>query len=125
MRTGCAAEAKVLAALNHPGIAAIYGIEESDGVRALVLELVEGETLSDRLGSTPRRMSLDETLAIARQIADALYAAHERGIIHRDLKPADVGLTRPAPSRCSTSASRKGHQPRRPVLPRRRLLALR
>ena len=83
-------EARTLAALNHPNIAAIYGLEERDGATALVLELVEGPTLADRIaqGAIP----LDETLRIATQIADALEAAHERGIIHRDLKPANVKL---------------------------------
>ena len=84
-------EARMLAALNHPHIGAIYGFEESDGVRALVLELVEGPTLANRLakGSIP----LTESLGIARQIADALDAAHENGIIHRDLKPANIKIT--------------------------------
>ena len=81
-------EAQVLAALNHPHIASIYGLEESQGARALVLELVDGFTLSDRLvgGALP----LDEAWPIARQIAEALEAAHDHGIIHRDLKPANV-----------------------------------
>lgn len=84
-------EAQVLASLNHSNIASIYGIEESDGHHALVMELVEGRTLDDRLqaGSIP----IDESLNIARQIADALAGAHERGIIHRDLKPANVKVT--------------------------------
>ena len=69
-------------------IAAIYGLEEADGVTALVLELVEGETLADRIARGP--IPLDEALPIARQIADALEAAHEQGIIHRDLKPANI-----------------------------------
>src|SRR2546428_2461966 len=83
-------EAHVLASLNHPNIAAIYGLEETDGVRALVLELVEGPTLADRIaeGAIP----LAEALPLARQIADALQAAHEQGIIHRDLKPANIKL---------------------------------
>ena len=81
-------EAEVLAALNHPNIAAIYGLEETDGLRALVMELVEGETLADRIARGPIR--LDEALPIAKQIAEALEAAHEQGIIHRDLKPANV-----------------------------------
>ena len=81
-------EAQVLASLNHPGIAAIYGIEESDGTRALVLELVEGPTLADRIGKGP--IPLDEALPIAKQIAEALEAAHEAGVIHRDLKPANI-----------------------------------
>ena len=78
----------MLASLNHPHIAAIYGLEEADGVTALVLELVEGETLADRIARGP--IPLDEALPIARQIADALEAAHEQGIIHRDLKPANI-----------------------------------
>jgi serine/threonine protein kinase/WD40 repeat protein len=85
-------EARVLASLNHPGIAAIHGIEEYDGQRALVLEFVEGGTLADRL-IAKRTLSIDETLDMARQIADALDVAHERGIVHRDLKPSNVGLT--------------------------------
>src|SRR4029078_8396855 len=80
-------EARVLATLNHPHIAAIYGIEEADGVRGLVLELVEGPTLAEQLGAGA--VSINEALALARQIADALESAHERGIIHRDLKPAN------------------------------------
>ena len=81
-------EAQVLASLNHPGIAAIYGLEESGNTRALVLELVEGPTLADRIaqGAIP----LDEALPIAKQIAEALEAAHEAGVIHRDLKPANI-----------------------------------
>src|ERR1700704_1764494 len=81
-------EAKTLASLNHPHIAAIYGLEESGGMTALVMELVEGEDLSQRIarGAIP----LDEALPIAKQIADALEAAHEQGIIHRDLKPANI-----------------------------------
>ena len=83
-------EAKVLASLNHPNIAAIYGFEkaESGDTRALILELVEGPTLQDRIAKGP--IPLDEALPIARQIAEALEAAHEQGIIHRDLKPANV-----------------------------------
>ena len=81
-------EAKTLASLNHPNIAGIYGLEESGGVSALVMELVEGEDLSQRIarGAVP----LDEALLIAKQIAEALEAAHEQGIIHRDLKPANI-----------------------------------
>ena len=81
-------EAEVLASLNHPNIAAIYGLEESDGVRALVIELVEGQTLADRIKQGP--IPIDEALPIAKQIAEALEAAHEQGVIHRDLKPANV-----------------------------------
>ncbi len=84
-------EAKVLASLNHPHIAAIYGLEETDGGRALVMELVEGPTLAERIAQGP--LALDEALPIARQIAEALEAAHERGIVHRDLKPANVKLS--------------------------------
>jgi len=81
-------EAQVLAALNHPHIAAIYGLEETDGVQALVLELVEGPTLADRIANGP--IGVPEALPIARQIAEALEAAHEQGFIHRDLKPANI-----------------------------------
>ena len=84
-------EARVLASLNHPHIGAIYGVEDADGIRALVLELVEGETLADRIVRGP--IPLTDALAIARQIADALDAAHERGIIHRDLKPSNIKIT--------------------------------
>ena len=81
-------EAKTLAALNHPNIAQIHGLEESDGIRALVMELVEGPTLADRIAQSA--VTVDEALPIAKQIAEALEAAHEHGIIHRDLKPANV-----------------------------------
>ena len=89
-------EARMLASFNHPHIGAIYGVEESDGVGALVLELVEGDTLADKLAGNEASgggLPIPEALAIARQIADALDAAHERGIIHRDLKPANVKIT--------------------------------
>jgi len=80
-------EAKTLASLNHPNIAIIHGLEKADGIRALVMELVEGPTLEDRIrrGAIP----IEEALGIAKQIAEALEAAHERGIVHRDLKPAN------------------------------------
>ena len=81
-------EAQVLASLNHPNIAHVYGLEQSDGVQALVMELVDGPTLADRIADGP--IPVDEALAIARQIAEALEAAHEHGVIHRDLKPANV-----------------------------------
>jgi Tol biopolymer transport system component len=81
-------EAKTLAALNHPNIAQIHGVEDANGVRALVMELVEGEDLSQRIARGP--LSVADALPIAQQIADALEAAHERGIIHRDLKPANI-----------------------------------
>jgi serine/threonine protein kinase len=83
-------EAKTLASLNHPHIGAIYGLEESNGIKALVLELVEGPTLADRIARGP--IPVDEALAIAKQIAEALEAAHEHGIIHRDSKPANIKL---------------------------------
>jgi eukaryotic-like serine/threonine-protein kinase len=83
-------EAQVLASLNHPNIAAIYGFEDSGATQALVLELVEGPTLADRIAGRP--LPLDDALLIARQIAEALDAAHQQGIIHRDLKPANVKL---------------------------------
>jgi serine/threonine-protein kinase len=108
-------EAQVLASLNHPHIAAIYGLEESAGVRALVMELVEGPTLAERIGVgaglVPARpapaqpvsaqagrpqgapLQIDECLDVAKQIAEALEAAHEKGIIHRDLKPGNVKIT--------------------------------
>ena len=88
-------EAQVLASLNHPNIAAIYGLEESDDIRALVMELVEGPTLADRievsrLKSQGSGLLLDEALPIAKQIAEALEAAHEAGVVHRDLRPANI-----------------------------------
>jgi Tol biopolymer transport system component len=87
-------EAQALAALNHPNIAAIYGLEESAGRQALILELVEGPTLAEWITARGRHHSpLDETLAVARQIAEALDAAHERGIVHRDLKPANIKIS--------------------------------
>ena len=81
-------EAQLLASLNHPNIGSIFGFEESDGIHALVLELVEGPTLADRIADG--RLSLDEAMPIARQIAEALAAAHSQGIVHRDLKPANI-----------------------------------
>ena len=84
-------EARVLASLNHPHVGAIYGVEEAGDLRALVLELVEGDTLADRISRGP--MAVREALPIARQIADALDAAHEKGIVHRDLKPANIKIT--------------------------------
>jgi serine/threonine protein kinase len=92
-------EARMLAALNHPNICAIYGFEEAEGVRFLILELVDGETLAERLAraslgrSDAAGLPLREALTIARQIAEALEVAHEKGIIHRDLKPANIRIT--------------------------------
>jgi Tol biopolymer transport system component/tRNA A-37 threonylcarbamoyl transferase component Bud32 len=85
-------EAQVLASLNHPNIAQIYGLEQVGSAGCIVMELVEGETLGERLRSGP--MPLDEAIAIGKQIADGLAAAHERGIVHRDLKPANIKFTR-------------------------------
>src|SRR5437763_6886087 len=84
-------EAQTLASLNHPNIATIHGLEQADDVRALVMELVTGEDLSQRVarGAIP----IDEALPIAKQIAEALEGAHEQGIIHRDLKPANIKVT--------------------------------
>ena len=84
-------EAEALASLNHPNIAGIYDLAEAEGTRFLVLELVEGDTLADRIARGP--IPVEEALGIAKQIAEALEAAHERGIIHRDLKPANIKLT--------------------------------
>ena len=91
-------EARVLASLNHPNIGAIYGTHDSDGVRALVLELVDGETLADRIerqtdGEVRRGLAVADVVAIAKQLTVALEAAHERGIVHRDLKPANIKIT--------------------------------
>src|SRR5215472_11530101 len=84
-------EAEVLASLNHPNIANIYDLQEQNGSRYLVLELVEGETLADRIARGP--IPVEEAMRIALQICEALEAAHERGIIHRDLKPSNVKMT--------------------------------
>ena len=84
-------EAKLLAALNHPGIATLYGLEELEGQQVLVMELIEGETLAERLARGP--LSFDEALPLFLQLAEALEAAHEKGIIHRDLKPANIKQT--------------------------------
>ena len=89
-RSRFAREARLLATLNHPHIGAIYGLEDIDGVAALILELVEGPTLADRLARGP--LPIAEALAIARQLAEALDAAHEKGIVHRDLKPGNIVL---------------------------------
>jgi serine/threonine protein kinase len=98
-------EAQVLASLNHPNIAHVYGFEQSDGVKALVMELVEGPTLADRIaqGAIP----VDEALPISEQIAEALEAAHEQGIVHRDLKPANIKVRPDGTVRYWTSVSRR------------------
>jgi eukaryotic-like serine/threonine-protein kinase len=84
-------EAQVLASLNHPHVGAIYGIEDVNGQQVIVLEFVDGETLADRIARGP--VAVDDALVLARQIADALDAAHDKGIVHRDLKPANIALT--------------------------------
>jgi len=90
-RTRFEREAKLLASLNHPGIAVLYSFEEISGRHILSMELIEGEDLAQRIASGP--LPLEETLSYARQIAEALEAAHEKGIVHRDLKPANVKVT--------------------------------
>jgi len=82
----------VLASLNHPHVGAIYGLEEVNGHQVLVLELVDGETLADRIARGP--IPFDDAVVVATQIADALEAAHEKGIVHRDLKPANIALAK-------------------------------
>src|SRR5215467_8640168 len=84
-------EAEVLASLNHPNIASIYDVQEANGSRFLILELIEGETLADRIARGP--IPVADALKIAKNICEALEAAHEKGIIHRDLKPANVKIT--------------------------------
>src|SRR5215831_1059665 len=84
-------EGEILATLNHPNIATVYGLEQVDGMTGIVLELVEGETLVDLIARGP--VAIEEALPIARQIAEALEAAHEQGIIHRDLKPANIKIS--------------------------------
>jgi serine/threonine-protein kinase len=84
-------EARVLASLSHPNIATIHGIDEANGRKFLVMELVAGETVADRLARGP--IPLEDALPLAKQIADALEAAHDRGIVHRDLKPANIKIT--------------------------------
>jgi serine/threonine protein kinase len=117
-------EARLLAQLHHPNIASIFGLEESGGTRALIMELVEGPTLAERLASGP--MPLEEVLSVARQIAEALEEAHEKGIVHRDLSRKTSRSPPAARSRCSTSGSprrsirRQDHPPRPISLARRR-----
>ncbi|MBI4604181.1 MAG: serine/threonine protein kinase, partial [Planctomycetes bacterium] len=83
-------EARLLASLNHPNIATIYGVEEWEGTRVLILELIEGETLADRIAGG---LAIETALVLARQIAEGLEAAHEKGVIHRDLKPGNIKVT--------------------------------
>ena len=109
-------EAKTLASLNHPHIAAIYGLEESAGLTALAMELVESNDLSQRIarGAIP----LDDALPIAKQIAEALEAAHERGIIHRDLKPANIKVRADGTVKVLDFVAGEGDGPCRRVEPR-------
>src|SRR5207253_1778028 len=86
-------EARMLAALNHPNICAIYGLEDADGIRFLVLELVAGDTLAQTLRARKSGLDVSAAVGVAAQIADALEAAHEKGIVHRDLKPANITIT--------------------------------
>jgi serine/threonine protein kinase len=95
-------EAQVLASLNHQNIAHIYGLEDSNDLHALVMELVDGPTVADRIARGP--IPIDEALQIAKQIAEALEAAHEQHIVHRDLKPANSSRTWPCHGRCKLSA---------------------
>src|SRR5262249_46394953 len=116
-------EAEILATLNHPNIGAVYGLEQVDGMTGIVLELVEGETLADLIARGP--LAIDDALPIARQIADALEAAHEKGVIHRDLKPAnikvredgtvkalDFGLAKLLDTEPAPSSQMRGYSPR-------------
>ena len=110
---GSSAKPKSLASLNHPNIAQIYGLEEADGIAALVMELVEGEDLSQRIARGP--IPIDEALPIAKQIAEALEAAHEQGIIHRDLKPANVKVRPDGTVKVLDFGLAKALGPRRPT----------
>ena len=111
-------EAQVLASPNHPNIAQIHGIEKSDDTQALVLELVEGPILADRIATGP--IPLDEALPIAKQIAEALEAAHEAGVIHRDLKPANIKVREDGTVKVLTSGWRRRSTRRRRGIPRSR-----
>jgi serine/threonine protein kinase len=102
-------EARVLASLNQPNIAAIYGLEDSNGRKFLVMELVPGETLAERITRGP--VPVKEALEIAKQICDALEAAHEKGIIHRDLKPANIKVTADGKVKVLDFGLAKAYQP--------------
>lgn len=97
-------EAQAIAALNHPNVVTLYGVEEADGLHFLTMELVEGKTLADLI--PPHGLPLQRFLAIAVPLAVAVSVAHERGIVHRDLKPANVMIAESGVSKCWTSASR-------------------
>ena len=112
------ARSQILASLNHPNIARSTASRKSDGVQALVLELVDGPTLADRIARGP--IPLDEALPIARQIADALEAAHEQGIVHRDLKPANIKVRADGTVKVLDFGLAKALEPRRPMTPGRR-----
>jgi eukaryotic-like serine/threonine-protein kinase len=107
-------EAEVLASLDHPNVGPIYGIVDSEdrASRGLVLALIEGPTLADRIGGGP--MPLDESIAVSKQIIEALEYAHDRGVVHRDLKPANIKITSTASSRCWTSVSPRFSKTSRP-----------
>jgi len=106
-------EAQILASLNHPNIAQIHGLEEADGIIALVMELIEGQTLAEKIEQGP--IPADEAINFAVQIADALEAAHEQGIIHRDLKPANIKLRPDGTSKYSTLALPRHWKSKQPV----------
>src|SRR5499433_4196746 len=106
-------EAQLLASVNHPNIAQIYGLEDSTAQQCIVMELVEGETLQERLRRGP--IPVDEALPIAKQICEALEAAHEKGIIHRDLKPANIKLTPGGKVKVLDFGLAKGMEPARPI----------
>ena len=106
-------EARVLASLNHPNVATLYGFEREGDTSFLVMELVEGETLADRVARGP--IAVDEAIALFLQIAEGLEAAHEKGIVHRDLKPANIKVTDDGTVKSSTSGWRR-RWPRRPMV---------
>jgi serine/threonine protein kinase len=103
-------EAEVLARLNHSNIATVYGLEQADGITAIVLELIEGETLAEVIARGP--IAIPDALPIARQIIDALETAHEKGVIHRDLKPANIKVTPIGSGRVTRPSRRTEREPR-------------